>query len=100
MIALDLCVLPIRLAGPLFPVGLAFLLSTGCRPGAAPKTAPTAQAARSSDSRETFKKQVGPHAYRSALQQLNTTFGGADPKPAQLTEAQRQLLARDIGLDD
>jgi hypothetical protein len=93
-----------RLVGGWFTIALS-LLGTGCGPGMAPKTVPTTSPARSGDSleavREAFKKQLGTHSYRSALQQLNTTFGSQpDQKPAPLTDAQRQLDVKDIGLEN
>src|SRR5579859_7981021 len=76
----------------------------GCKPSVATKTASITMPLHSTDSletvREAFKKQAGLQSYRSALQQLNTTFGGTEAKPAPLTSAQRQFLANEVGLDD
>jgi hypothetical protein len=83
---------------------LGLLGVTGCGPGVVSRPASTTPAERSSDSlatfREAFKKQVGAHSYRNILQQLNITFVGSGEKPAPLTGTQRQLLAKDVGLDD
>src|SRR5262249_5079656 len=85
------------------PLGLASV--TGCpRTTATKPVAPTAGAPRSGDAlaaaRGTFRKQAGAAACRSGIQQLNAFIGQRlEHRPPALTEAQREMLANEVGLD-